>query len=143
LLVTNVINRAFPLIRYELGDELTMLPEPNPGPWSGRRIAEIEGRVDGAFIYDGDVEIHVHLFRSALGRRRQVLEYQVRQTRAGADIAVRTSAPLEIEALRRELIQGLAALGLAQAQVSITDVREIQRGESTGKLQRFVPLGRE
>jgi hypothetical protein len=56
---------------------------------------------------------------------------------------VRTSAPLEIEALRRELIQGLEALGLAQAQVSITDVREIQRGESTGKIQRFVPLGRE
>ena len=143
LLVTNVINRAFPLIRYELGDELTMLPEPNPGPWSGRRIAEIEGRVDGAFIYDGDVEIHLHLFRSALGRRRQVLEYQVRQTRAGADIAVQTSAALEIEALRRELIQGLEALGLVQAQVSITDVREIQRGESTGKIQRFVPLARE
>ena len=143
LLVTNVINHVFPLIRYELGDELTMLAEPNPGPWSGRRIAGIEGRVDGAFIYDGDVEIHLHLFRSALGRRRQVLEYQVRQTRAGADIAVVTSGPLEIEALRRELMLSLEALGLARAQVTITKVREIQRGELTGKTQRFVPLRRE
>jgi len=30
-----------------------------------------------------------------------------------------------------------------QAQVSITDVREIQRAESAGKIQRFVPLARE
>ena len=100
LLVTNVINHVLPLIRYELADELTVLAEPNPGPWTGRRIADIEGRVEGTFVYDGDVEIHLHLFRSALGRRRQMLEYQVRQTPAGADIAVRTSAPLEIEALR-------------------------------------------
>ena len=104
LLVTNVINHAIPLIRYELADELTVLAEPNPGPWTGRRIADIEGRVEGTFVYDGDVEIHLHLFRSALGRRRQVLEYQVRQTPAGADIAVRTSAQLDTDALSRELV---------------------------------------
>ena len=104
LLVTNVINHSIPLIRYELDDELTVLAEPNPGPWTGRRIADIEGRVEGTFVYDGDVEIHLHLFRSALGRRRQVLEYQVRQTPAGADIAVRTSARLDTDALSRELV---------------------------------------
>ena len=104
LLVTNVINHAIPLIRYELADELTVLAEPNPGPWTGRRIADIEGRVEGTFVYDGEVEIHLHLFRSALGRRRQMLEYQVRQTPAGADIAVRTSARLDTDALSRELV---------------------------------------
>ena len=104
LLVTNVINHAFPLIRYELADELTVLAEPNPGPWTGRRIADIEGRVEDVFVYDG-VEIHLHLFRSALGRRRQMLEYQVRQTPAGADIAVRTSVPdLDTDALTNEVV---------------------------------------
>ena len=120
-----------------------MLAEPNPGPWTGRRIADIEGRVEGTFVYDGDVEIHLHLFRSALGRRRQMLEYQVRQTPAGADIAVRTSAQLDTDALRRELVEALTELGVARPQVSVTEVGEIERSGSTGKLRRFIPLRRE
>ena len=140
LLVTNVINHALPLIRYELADELTVLAEPNPGPWTGRRIADIEGRVEGTFVYDGEVEIHLHLFRSALGRRRQMLEYQVRQTPAGADIAVRTSAQLDTDALSRELVKALTELGVARPQVSVAEVEEIERTGSTGKLRRFIPL---
>ena len=140
LLVTNVINHAIPLIRYELADELTVLGEPNPGPWTGRRIADIEGRVEGSFVYDDDVEVHLHLFRSALGRRRQMLEYQVRQTPAGADIAVRTSGQLDTDALARELVDALADLGVARPQVSVAEVEELERTESTGKLRRFIPL---
>ena len=140
LLVTNVINHSMPLIRYELADELTVLTEPNPGPWTGRRIADIEGRVEGTFVYDGDVEVHLHLFRSALGRRRQMLEYQVRQTPAGADIAVLTSAQLDTDALSRELVEALTELGVAGPQVSITEVEEIERIGATGKLRRFIPL---
>jgi phenylacetate-coenzyme A ligase PaaK-like adenylate-forming protein len=139
LLVTNVINHALPLIRYELADELTMLAEPNPGPWTGRRIADIEGRIDGTFVYDGEVEVHVHLFRSALGRRRQVLEYQVRQTPAGADIAVACTSPgFDADGLARELVESLAALGVARPQVSITEVETIARSGTTGKLRRFI-----
>ncbi|MFL5863893.1 MAG: phenylacetate--CoA ligase family protein [Solirubrobacteraceae bacterium] len=140
LLVTNLINHAIPLIRYELADELTVLAEPNPGPWTGRRIADIEGRVEGTFVYDGDVEVHLHLFRSTLGRRRHILEYQVRQTPVGADIAVRTSAPLDTDALSRELAKALAELGVARPEVSVAEVRDIDRTGSTGKLRRFIPL---
>ena len=131
LLITNVINHSMPLIRYELADALTVLAEPHSGPWTGRRIADIEGRVEGTFVYGDDVEIHLHLFRSALGRRRQVLEYQVRQTPVGADIAVRTSAQLDTDALSQELVQALAALGVAHPQVNVTQVAEIERAEST------------
>jgi len=140
LLVTNVINQAIPLIRYELADELTVLAEPNPGPWTGRRIADIEGRVEGTFVYDGGIEVHLHLFRSALGRRPQILEYQVRQTAVGADIAVRTSAQLDTEALSRELLTALAKLGVDHPRVSVAEVEDIERSGSTGKLHRFIPL---
>jgi phenylacetate-CoA ligase len=140
LLVTNVINHVLPLIRYELADESTLLTEPNPGPWTGRRIADIEGRVEGTFVYDGGIEIHLHLFRSALGRRRQTLEYQVRQTPAGANIAVRTSAPLDTDALARELVDALAKLGLARPHVNVAEVQDIGRTGSTGKLRRFIAL---
>jgi phenylacetate-CoA ligase len=52
LLVTNVINHCLPLIRYELGDELTVLGEANPGPWTGRRIADIAARTSGQLDAD-------------------------------------------------------------------------------------------
>lgn len=140
LLVTNVINYVMPLIRYELTDQVTFLDQPNPDPWTGRRIADIEGRLDDMFVYDGRIEVHPHLFRSALGRRRQIFEYQVRQTVTGADIAVRTSSDLDTEALRRELIAGLAALGVNSAHVTVAAANEIERNQSTGKLRRFIPL---
>src|SRR4051795_2612505 len=140
LLVTNVINHSIPLIRYELADELTVLADPNPGPWTGRRIADVEGRVEGTFVYDGDVEIHLHLFRSALGRRRQMLEYQVRQTPLGADIAVRTSAQLDTDALSRELVNELTKLGISPPQVTVTQLEDNKPTASTGKLRRFIAL---
>ena len=88
LLVTNVVNHVMPLIRYEITDEVVMLAGPNPDPWTGRRIADVEGRVDDVFVYAGRIGVHPHLFRSALGRRREVLEFQVRQTVDGADVVV-------------------------------------------------------
>jgi phenylacetate-CoA ligase len=142
LLVTNVVNHALPLIRYELDDRIRMLVEPNPDPWTGRRIADPEGRVDGAFVYAGGIEVELHLFRSALGRRRQILDYQVHQTPGGAAIAVQTSARLDKDALRHELVDGLATQGLVRPRVTIDVVEELERAASTGKLRRFVPLAR-
>jgi phenylacetate-CoA ligase len=139
LLVTNVINRVLPLIRYELTDEVTVLDEPNPGPWTGRRIADIEGRSDDVFVY-ARVEVHPYVFRSAIGRRREVLEYQVRQTATGADITLRTAAPIDTDALTRELMDGLAALGLRGPDVRVSLVEAIPRPGEAGKLRTFVPL---
>lgn len=48
LLVTDVINNLLPPISCELTDEVALLAEPNPDPWTGRRIADIEGRLDDA-----------------------------------------------------------------------------------------------
>ena len=140
LLVTNVINHALPLIRYELTDEVTFLAEPNPGPWTGRRIADIHGRVDDSFTYDGGVEVHPHVFRSALGRLAQVSEYQVRQTPRGAAITVRAPADIDMAAASRELVASLERLGLAEPEILITPVEQIDRLQATGKLRRFVPL---
>jgi phenylacetate-CoA ligase len=140
LLVTNVINHLLPLIRYEITDEVTFLEEPNPDPWTGRRIADVQGRLDDLFAYASGVEVHPHLFRSALGRRPEILEYQVRQTPRGADIAVRATGPLDLGRLRQELVDGLIRLGLDALEVSISPVEALDRHGGTGKLRRFVPL---
>jgi phenylacetate-coenzyme A ligase PaaK-like adenylate-forming protein len=131
-----------PLIRYELTDEVTVLTEPNPDPWTGRRIADIEGRLDDIFVYDGQIEVHPHLFRSALGRRRQITEYQVRQTPRGASVAVRASGDLDVHGLVRELIEDLTTLGITEPNVAVSLVDEIERSDGTGKVRRFVPLVR-
>lgn len=142
MLVTNVINHVLPLIRYELTDAVTVLDEPNPGPWTGRRIADIEGRSDDVFAYDS-VEVHPYVFRSVIGRRREVLEYQVQQTATGAEITLRTTSPIDTEALTRELADSLAALGLQAPDVRVSLVEAIPRPGNVGKLRAFVPLTRD
>jgi phenylacetate-CoA ligase len=139
LLVTNVINHVLPLIRYELTDEITVLDEPNPGPWTGRRIADIAGRSDDIFVYDR-VDVHPYVFRSATGRRREVLEYQVRQTPTGADISLRTASPIDSDALTSELVDGLVGLGLPAPDVRVSILETIPRPGNAGKIRTFVPL---
>jgi len=140
LLVTNVVNKVLPLIRYELTDEVTFLAEPNPDPWTGRRIADVQGRLDDMFRYATGVLVHPHVFRSALGRRQGILDYQVRQLPRGADIAVRTTAPVNLQDLSREIVEVLTRLGLGDPVVSIQVVADFNRQAGTGKLRRFIPL---
>ena len=44
VLVTNLLNRTLPLIRYELADRVTVSPEANPGGRPYRHIEAIDGR---------------------------------------------------------------------------------------------------
>lgn len=136
--VTVLYNHTMPLIRYEITDELTVLDQPCRCGSAHRLIEDPQGRLDDSFRY-GDVLVHPHLFRSALGQRRDVVEYQVRQTPVGADVSVRCQAAIDLGALREELQDGLARLGLAEPKVSVRPVPRIERHDS-GKLKRFLPL---
>lgn len=137
--VTNLYNHVQPLIRYELTDEATLLDEPCPCGSAMRRIDDIEGRTDDVFSYNGEVVVHPLVFRSQLGYERNIVEYQVRQTSAGADIDVRALGPVDINALSASLERDLVDAGVAQASVSIQFVETLDR-QQTGKLKRFVPL---
>ena len=139
LYVTNLWNHTLPLIRYEITDEVTVLAEPCPCGSAHRMIADPQGRLDDCFRY-GDVVVHPHVFRSPLARERAVLEYQVRQTQRGAEIAVRRGGPVDLEALRSSIPADLARVGLAAPEVSVSAVDRIGRQDS-GKLRRFVPRG--
>ena len=96
--LTNLFNRALPLIRYEITDEVTILSEPCPCGSAHRCVADIQGRLDEAFVYDGR-RVHPHVFRSALARHAGVVEYQVRQTEHGARVTVRCAARVDLERL--------------------------------------------
>jgi phenylacetate-CoA ligase len=140
--LTNLYNRALPLIRYELEDEMTFLDEPCPCGSAHRRIDDVQGRLDDSFRYGDGAQVHPHLFRSALGRQREILEYQVRQTERGADIAVHCVGAVDTAELQREITAGLTAAGLERPDLSIRPVEGLER-LATGKLKRFVPLPAE
>jgi len=137
--LTNLYNRALPLIRYEITDEATILTEPCPCGSAHRCVADIQGRLDDVFVYDGR-RVHPHVFRSALTRHAGVVEYQVRQTRRGARIALRCGAPVDLERLGGEIATALAGVGLPRPDVEVTVAERLERDPGPAKLRRFVPL---
>ena len=139
--LTNLYNLALPLIRYEITDEITVLPDPCPCGSAHRRIADVQGRLDDVFVYPG-IRVHPHLFRSELGREAGVIEYQVRQTPAGAAIAVRCTAPVSLDRLRDRVAAALARSGLERPQVIVEAVDRLERLGGPAKLKRFLPLDR-
>jgi phenylacetate-CoA ligase len=140
--LTNLFNRALPLIRYEITDEVTMVAEPCPCGSAHRRVADIHGRLDDVFVYDGR-RVHPHVFRSTLGSHAGIVEYQVRQTAHGAHIAVRCGARVDLERVSVEIADGLAALGVRRPVIDVTAVERLNRDSGPAKLRRFVPLAAE
>jgi phenylacetate-CoA ligase len=137
--LTNLYNPVLPLIRYEITDEITVLPEPCPCGSAHRHIADVQGRLDDVFVYQ-DRRVHPHLFRSELGREAAIVEYQVRQTPAGAAIAVRCTAPVGLDGLRDRIAAALARSGLERPQVTVETVDRLERPGGPAKLKRFIPL---
>jgi phenylacetate-coenzyme A ligase PaaK-like adenylate-forming protein len=137
--VTNLFNPLMPLIRYEISDEVTLLDEPCACGSVHQRIADIEGRNDDIFVYGDGVSVHPHLFRSILGREPAISEYQVQQTRAGAEIVVCAHGAFDVESLNRKLGEALVRSGCPEPAVTVTVVGSIPR-LATGKLKRFLVL---
>src|SRR4029434_3334426 len=86
VLVTNLYNRAQPLIRYELTDSFVRQPD---AAEHGPLRACVEGRMEDPLRYD-DVDVHPHAVRSALVATPAVVDYQVRQTPGGIEVDVVT-----------------------------------------------------
>jgi phenylacetate-CoA ligase len=137
--LTNLYNPVLPLIRFEITDEVTVLPGPCLCGSAHRRIADVQGRLDDVFTYQG-LRVHPHLFRTALSREAGIVEYQVRQTPAGAAIAVRCSAPVGLDGLRDRVAVSLAGAGLERPQVTVEIVDRFERPGGPAKLKRFIPL---
>ena len=136
VLVTNLYNLTQPLIRYELTDRFVRYPTL---PGSGHLRAEVDGRADDVFRYDG-VEVHPLVIATAMVKTPRVLEYQVRQTARGVDVAVVTEGPIEMVRLAEAIEDGLRRVGLASPLATVREVASIPRHPQTGKTRRFIPL---
>jgi phenylacetate-CoA ligase len=81
VLLTNLVNRAQPLIRYELTDSVVLADGPDPSGRPYDRIAHVDGRSDDMLRLPSDhgreVVVHPFRLRSPFARRFDVLQYQV------------------------------------------------------------------
>jgi phenylacetate-CoA ligase len=136
-LATGLANRTFPFIRYDLGDQVTLLREPCACGSSLARVSDIAGRSDDDFRY-GALTIPASAFRHVLGTDPAISEYQVRQTPGGADVLV-VGDP-DAGKLAASLIESCARFGLTESIINVIGVDRIERHAGTGKLRRFVPL---
>jgi phenylacetate-coenzyme A ligase PaaK-like adenylate-forming protein len=138
LLVTNLYNLAEPLIRYEVTDQLVVLPEPCPCGVATRRIDHVLGRADDIFTYSGGIRVHPLTLRAPLGRHRHMVEYQVIQTERGVRVRFCANGPVDQSELSTTIATGLRGCGLPDPEVTLEQVPELSR-QVSGKLKRFVP----
>jgi phenylacetate-CoA ligase len=136
--VTAISNPLLPLIRFELTDQVTVLERACPCGSAHRLIADVEARLDDDFRYPGGVVVHPHVFRSVLSREAWIVEYQVRQTPAGAEALV-IGAPGDAGAVGRALEKELAQVGVADPCVDVRVVDRLER-QAVGKVRRFQPI---
>jgi phenylacetate-CoA ligase len=137
--VTNLYNTLLPLIRFEVTDEITVLEGACLCGCAHTSIEDVFGRLDDSLIYSGGLTVHPIVVRSPLGRQRNIAEYQVHQTPHGIKVLFRPVGEVDLQAVRAELVAGLAAVGLADPEVLLIAVTHIGL-QATGKLKRFVPL---
>jgi len=144
IFLTVLTNRTIPLVRYEVTDQLALLPVgADDRPWTGQLISPPAGRSDDWFRWPGGIELHPHVVRSALAQDTAVIEYQVHQTANGLDLAVVASGDVDTGALTRRLSAELDTIGLRAAVVDVRAVASLPRHARSAKLRRFVPLGVE
>ncbi|MCE3555947.1 phenylacetate--CoA ligase family protein [Pseudonocardia sp. RS11V-5] len=136
-LATGLAGRTFPFVRYDLGDEVTVLPGTCPCGSTMPRVAAVAGRRDDDFRYGG-LLVPASAFRYVLGTDPRISEYQVHQTAGGADVLL-VGSP-DVAAVTAALVDALRPFGLPDAAITVRVVDRIPRHEATGKLSRFVPL---
>jgi phenylacetate-coenzyme A ligase PaaK-like adenylate-forming protein len=136
-LATGLANRTFPFIRYDLGDEVTLLPDPCECGSAYARVADIGGRRDDDFRF-GSITVPAITFRHVLGTDPHISEYQVTQTSTGADIL--TVGRPDTDSLTTSVVAALRRCGLPNPAVRIRVVDRIPRNQASGKLKRFIAM---
>jgi phenylacetate-coenzyme A ligase PaaK-like adenylate-forming protein len=141
VLLTNLINYAQPLIRYELTDSVVESPLPNPTgrPW--RRLLSVDGRTADILYLRGQdgatAVVHPSVLGSAVAPIAEVGEYSFVYDARGlhAQVVLAPEAATDIpERLRQALIAAVASTGAVAPAVDVQPVPALPR-EPGGKLR--------
>jgi putative adenylate-forming enzyme len=144
VLLTSLVNRVQPLIRYELSDAVVLADGADPSGRPFARIERVDGRSDDILTFPaargGTVDVHPHRLRSPFSSLFDVRQYQIAHARDGSllvRIVPRRGAPADLAAsVRRTLEHELAAAGVASPRVAVDAVETLEREAGhAGKLK--------
>jgi phenylacetate-coenzyme A ligase PaaK-like adenylate-forming protein len=132
VLVTNLVNRAQPLIRYELSDSAVLATGPDPSGRPYERLERVDGRSDDilevAARGEGTVRIHPYRLRAPFALISGVRGYQIVQRPDGLVVRVvpgstRTGLHETVEAEVRKALRDAGA----DVPVRVESVAAIER----------------
>jgi phenylacetate-coenzyme A ligase PaaK-like adenylate-forming protein len=134
VLLTNLVQRTLPLIRYELSDAVRLEAGPDPSGRPYDRIARIDGRSDDALDLPavdggGNVTVHPYRLRAPFVKLLDVLQYQVVH-RAGSllvRIVVRETAARDLPDRVRGVVEDALEGAGARCAVEVEVVPAIER----------------
>jgi len=134
VLLTNLVNRTQPLIRYELEDSVELADGFAADGSPFRRIARIQGRTEDILRLrapdGGEVVVHPYVLHEALTPFAQLAQYQIVHggQRLRARIVLRRSAaPDTAERVRDALRAAVERVGAAPPAVEVEQVERIER----------------
>ena len=134
VLITNLVNYAQPLIRYELSDVVTLADGPNPSGRPYRRIASLEGRrMDTLYLPapdGGEVAMHPTGLSPAFASLPDVCEYQVLHDHRGlhARVVLTPGAGADVPGrLRSALTVAIEGAGAVPPPIDVTEVEALER----------------
>ena len=140
--LTNLFNYTFPLIRYEMQDQIQFSSQPCACGSSYQLIEEPQGREADIFIYNDQTHILYVVIGGVLDRLASLSGYHVWQTKNGIELGLLEKECTDVNTIISALEQSLADAGLHQPFVTVKFLSELNRGR-TGKLINFIPLKSE
>ena len=140
ILVTNLLNRTLPLIRFELTDLVTVSPEPCPCGRPFKVLETVDGRTDDVLALPasggGTVSIHPLVLRSPMAKVADVRQYKIVHDDDGLHVeAVLASGAGDpaLEEVRALLRAALDGAGAGATHVDVAAVGTIARHPGSGK----------
>jgi phenylacetate-coenzyme A ligase PaaK-like adenylate-forming protein len=147
VLVTSLVNRALPLIRYEIADAVTLASGPDPTGRPYQRILRVDGRSDDILRFPavggGEALVLPHRLRVPFARLPEVTQYQiVREPErlvirvvlggaASAQTSVRISSGIRA---------ALEQAGAVPPPIEVESVRAIEREPGSAKIKLIKSL---
>ncbi len=133
VLVTNLVNRTQPLIRYELSDSVMLAGDTHASPLPYRSIAAVEGRSDDILRFPGarggEVAVHPYRLREPFACLAELRQYQVVQHDGRLEIRIvpRDSAADTPLRVRAAVLDVLESSGAVPPPIEVVTVPEIER----------------
>lgn len=142
VLLTSLVARTLPLIRYELADTITLAPHPDPSGRPYLRIEHVDGRNDDVLRLPapggGEAIVLPHRLRVPFAPLSDVIQYQIvhEPNRIAVRVVLRSDAssdtPARVRAGIRAAIEDAGALALP---IEVEPVTDIEREPGGAKLK--------